>query len=161
MYIVKLDNEFFSGFGKFYLKDYEIFQPVLESRVNDVGHFSFTVYHSHPLYQNADIPKKLLTVSRFNQSQPIFTGRLSEVETGLYNEKILTFESEEAFLLDSVITDFYSTMYKAPSVWLSDILSIHNNHNGTYGNGYSVNISRKFQLGKTSEILKTSRIATT
>lgn len=119
MYIIKLsyrdengiprEGEYFSGFGASYLSEYEIFDPVLESEVNAVGHFSFTVYPSHPLYDFIDKPKNLLEIVRYGENEPVFIGRMAECQTGMYNEKMLTFESELSFLIDSIRTDIFQT----------------------------------------------------
>ncbi len=164
MYILKLsykgsdgifhEGNFFSGFGTAYRSEYEIFEPVLETAVNSVGHFSFTVYPTHPLYEFADQPKAVLEVVRYGITEPLFIGRLAECSTGLYNEKILTFESELSYLLDSVRTNFNSEAGYGCEYWLNDILEYHNNHAGNFGSVYTENIQRKFTCGKVSESIK-------
>ncbi|MBQ8435669.1 MAG: hypothetical protein IJX24_06650, partial [Oscillospiraceae bacterium] len=164
MYILKLsyekddvrhNGEFFSGFGMAYRSDYEIFEPVLETQVNSVGHFSFTVYPTHPLYDFIDRPKALLKIVRYGFDEPLFIGRMAECVTGLYNEKMLTFESELAFLLDSSRTNFSSDTGYSCAAWLEKILKYHNEHTGSYGSIYSENIQRKFEVGRVSESIRT------
>lgn len=161
MYILKLsykdddgvfkENEFFSGFGDAYLSEYEIFDPVLESEVNSIGHFSFTVYPSHPLYEFVDKPKSLLEIISYGKNEPLFIGRMAECQTGMYNEKMLTFESELSFLLDSIRTNFVSNAEKTAKDRLKDILDYHNEHSNSFGSVYTNNIRRKFQVGKVSD----------
>ena len=161
MYILKLsfkdndgvfkENEFFSGFGDAYLSEYEIFDPVLESEVNSIGHFSFTVYPSHPLYEFVDKPKSLLEIISYGKNEPLFIGRMAECQTGMYNEKMLTFESELSFLLDSIRTNFVSNAEKTAKEQFKDILSYHNDHSDSFGSVYTNNIRRKFQVGKVSD----------
>jgi len=164
MFIVKLTyfdsndilrkNEFFSGFGGAFVTKYEISEPVIETAVNSVGHFSFTVYPSHPLYEFVDKPKSVIEVVKHVREQPLFVGRLSECSIGLYNEKKLVFESELAFLLDSVRTDFNSVAGHSAKYWFENILNYHNNHAGNFGSVYTDNIQRKFTVGNVSrEIL--------
>ncbi|MBQ3567065.1 MAG: hypothetical protein IJA12_07790 [Oscillospiraceae bacterium] len=161
MYILKLsyrdsdgvfrEGEFFSGFGMAYRTSCEIFEPILETQVNSVGYFSFTVYPSHPLYDFIDQPKSLLEIVRYNVNEPLFIGRMAECRTGFYNEKMLTFESELAFLLDSVRTNFSSETSYSTAYWLDDILRFHNTHAGNFGDIYQTYIGRKFECGNVSE----------
>jgi len=148
---IRQNGEFFSGFGMAYRTDYEIFEPVLETQVNSVGHFSFTVYPTHPLYEFVDQPKALLEIVRYGFDEPLFIGRMAECVTGLYNEKMLTFESELAFLLDSARTNFASGTSDTAAGWLKRILEYHNSHADNFGTVYTVNIQRKFETGKVSE----------
>lgn len=164
MFTVKLtyyDNEgvlhkngFFSGMGRTFVPTYEIAEAVIETAVNSVGHFCFTVYPSHPLYEFIDKPKSVVEVTGNGREQPLFIGRLSECRIGLYNEKKLVFESELAFLLDSVRTNFNSVAGHSAKYWLENILNYHNNHAGNFGSVYTDNIQRKFTVGNVSrEIL--------
>lgn len=164
MYILKLsykddsgvfhEGEYFSGFGSSYVSDYEISEPVLESEVNSVGHFSFTIYPDHPLYKFVDKPKSILEIVRYGKNEPLFIGRMAECTTGFYNEKNVVFESELAFLLDSVRTDLASAQSYSSDQWLDKILSFHNDHSGNFSDVYTNNIQRKFELGKVSAKFK-------
>ena len=151
MYIVKLDSNFFSGFGDFYRPDYEIFEPILETNVNAVGYFTFVIYPEHPFYNEIDQPKKIISVIRKNENEPLFIGRVSEIEMGFYNEKTVTCESELAFLMDSVRVNFSSGEIGHPAVyWLDNILKRHNSNFGK-PEIYSENIGRKFEAGYVSK----------
>lgn len=166
MYILKLSyndengdyqkGKFFSGFGMSYRRNYEIFEPVLETEVNSVGHFSFTIYPSHPMYDYADKPRTVLEILKYGISEPLFVGRPAECKKGLYNEKILTFESELAFMLDTVRTDFTTTVGHSCEYWFKDILEYHNTHNSKFGDFYENNVLRKFEPGKISRSFTSS-----
>ena len=157
MYIVKIDYDFFSGFGDFYRPDYEIFEPVLETNVNAVGYFTFVIYPGHPFYNEIDQPKKIISVIRKNENEPLFIGRVSEIEMGFYNEKTVTCESELAFLLDSVKVNFSAVRSYRADYWLDDILK---SHNSNYGRPeiYSENIGRKFEAGYVSKSIASKAV---
>ncbi|MGN0612439.1 MAG: phage tail protein, partial [Porcipelethomonas sp.] len=153
MYILKLDDEFLSGFGSFSLPGYEVSGCRLETAVNEVGHLTFTIYPEHPLYEQVTEPKRIITLLRYDENEPLFIGRVCESERGFYNEKTVVCESELAFLLDSVRTDFSSTVGYGISTWLEKLLDYHNSHGDIYGGIYPDNIARKFYRGNVSSDL--------
>ena len=157
MYYIKLDDKLLSGSGEYYREGYELFEPLLDSIVNDIGHFSFTVFPSHPMYNDITKPKKLLSVWRKGEKEPLFVGRLSSYETGFTDQKAVEFEGELSFLLDSVRTDFSSSVGYSAEYWLDELLRFHNSHAGNYGDIYTNTIGRKFSKGTVSDSIS-SRI---
>ncbi len=157
MYYIKLDNKLFSGFGEFFREGCEIFGPILESKVNNIGHLSFTVYPDHPMYSDITQPKKILSLWKKDESEPLFIGRLSSYETGFMNQKTVEFESELSFLLDSVRTDYASNVGYSAEYHLGELLDFHNSHANNYGDIYRSTIGRCFSKGTVSDSIS-SRI---
>lgn len=156
MYAIKLNDEHFGGFGEFYRKNYELFDVKIESKVNDISYLYFTIYPDHPLYNEADAPKNVFTVLRKDEDEPLFIGRVTECKTGIHNEKSITCESEIAYLLDTVRTDYIwgneQTSHRTDA-YLNELLEYHNDGKGTADGYHSENVGRKFVMGQVSEEL--------
>ena len=81
---------------------------------------------------------------------------MAECETGIHNEKKITCESELAYLLDTVRTDYIrgneQTSWRTDN-YLKELLDYHNDANGAADGYHSGNIGRKFVRGQVSEEL--------
>lgn len=158
MYTVKFDGQFFADIDDNDDESYRIVSPVLSLKINDVGYFKFTVYPTHSFYGDLTEPKHIIEVFRDNRTEPLFVGRVASYEKGLYNELAVTCESEIAFLMDTVLTDFYTDTGHTGSYWLDRLLKLHNNYGNyqTYGSICTDNVGRKFEIGNVSGIYQTS-----
>jgi hypothetical protein len=154
MYTVKFDGQFFADIDDNDDESYRIVSPVLSLKINDVGYFKFTVYPTHSFYDDLTEPKHIIEVFRDNRTEPLFVGRVASYEKGLYNELAVTCESEIAFLMDTVLTDFYSDTGHTGYYWLDRLLKLHNNYGNyqTYGSICTDNVGRKFEVGNVSGI---------
>lgn len=165
MYYVKLDNEFVGGFGKFYRPDMEITEPTLETEVNSIGYFHFTVYPIHPLYNDIIEPRRILSLCREGEKEPLFVGRLLSYESGMFNERKLTFESELAFLTDTVWwypreSENVSSNIELKTAREHLIQWIDRHNTGTSyrnDNVYAQSLNRKFHVRTISEKLGNHR----
>ncbi len=155
MYTVKFDGQFFADIDDNDDESYRIVSPVLSLKINDVGYFKFTVYPTHSFYDALTEPKHIIEVFRDNRTEPLFVGRVASYEKGLYNELNVVCESEIAFLMDTVLTDFYYTNTgHTGSYWLDRLLKLHNNYGNyqTYGSICTDNVGRMFEVGNVSGI---------
>lgn len=78
----------------------QIYNTSLNLELNKTGTFSFTMFETHPEYDNLSKLKSIVKVYR--DSTLIFCGRILNVNYGIHNEKQVTCEGELAFLLDSI-----------------------------------------------------------
>lgn len=104
------------------LKGYEIFNPKVELELNQIGAFDFTIYNSHP---NFDQLKRLKSIIKVYQDDFLmFRGRILNDEQGFYNEKQVSCEGELAFLIDSIQRpyDFSGT----PAELFTQFITNHN-----------------------------------
>lgn len=82
------------------LENLRIFEPSLELEVNKTGTFSFSIYPDHSQYSFIAKIKTIITV--YQDNSLLFRGRVLDIESGFYNEKLVTCEGELAFLVDSI-----------------------------------------------------------
>ena len=77
-----------------------LINPVLNLELNKTGSFSFTIYPSHPYFNNLQKLKSIIKV--YQDGNLVFRGRILNDIQGWHNEKQVTCEGELAFLLDSI-----------------------------------------------------------
>ena len=77
---------------------------ILSSEINSVDEFKFTIYPTHPYFENISKLSSIVTVYR--DDKLIFKGRVITCEYGFHNEKSVTCEGVLAFLLDTFIRPF-------------------------------------------------------
>ena len=83
-----------------------IFDAQLELELNKTGTFTFTIYPTHPYFDDGelgDFYAMQSVVEVIQNGETVFRGRVLNVESGFYNEKHVTCEGELAILLDSII----------------------------------------------------------
>lgn len=83
-----------------------IFDAQLELELNKTGTFTFTIYPTHPYFDDSDLGDFFAmqsVVEVIQNGETVFSGRVLNVESGFYNEKRVTCEGELAILLDSII----------------------------------------------------------
>lgn len=111
-----------------------IFNAQLELEIGKIGMFRFTIYPSHPAYNDIVPMKALVTVQR--NYADIYSGRILNIKYGFHNEKQVTCEGELAFLLDSFIAPHtYSGSFNE---YLNRILDEYN---------AQVELEKQFQVG--------------
>lgn len=86
------------------LDEFQIENPILSSEINSVDEFKFTIYPTHPYFENISKLSSIVTVYR--DDKLIFKGRVITCEYGFHNEKSVTCEGVLAFLLDTFIRPF-------------------------------------------------------
>ncbi len=86
------------------LDEFQIESPILSSEINSVDEFKFTIYPTHPYFENISKLSSIVTVYR--DDKLIFKGRVITCEYGFHNEKSVTCEGVLAFLLDTFIRPF-------------------------------------------------------
>ena len=86
------------------LDEFQIETPILSSEINSVDEFKFTIYPTHPYFENISKLSSIVTVYR--DDKLIFKGRVITCEYGFHNEKSVTCEGVLAFLLDTFIRPF-------------------------------------------------------
>lgn len=82
------------------LEELRIFEPSLELEVNKTGSFSFSIYPDHSYYSFVEKIKTIITV--YQDNTLLFRGRVLDIDSGFYNEKLVLCEGELAFLVDSI-----------------------------------------------------------
>lgn len=98
------------------------------------GLFEFTIYPSHPYYENVRPMRSIIEVYRDEIS--IFRGRVLNIKYGFHNEKQVSCEGELAFLLDSIVEPH--AIYGSFSEYFEYILDIHNSQ---------VETEKQFEVG--------------
>lgn len=78
----------------------KIFDAKLELELNKTGSFTFSLYPSHPYFDQLHRLKSIIKV--YQDGYLLFRGRILNDKQGFYNEKQVSCEGELAFLLDSV-----------------------------------------------------------
>ena len=86
------------------LDDFQVGHPTLKQEVNCVDELKFTIYPSHPYFNNISKLSSIVTVYR--DDNLIFKGRVISSNQGFHNEKEITCEGVLAFLLDTIIRPF-------------------------------------------------------
>lgn len=104
------------------LEGLKIFSPSLDLELNKTGSFSFTLYPDHPYYGSIQKLKSIITV--YQEDYLLFRGRVLDDEIGFYNERKVTCEGEQAFLLDSIKRPYDFTGSVAE--YLALLLDSHN-----------------------------------
>ena len=82
------------------ISDLNIVNPSLNLELNKTGSFTFTIYPSHPYFNQLNKLKSMIKV--YQDDYLLFKGRILNDKQGWYNEKQITCEGELAFLLDSI-----------------------------------------------------------
>lgn len=82
------------------ISDLNIVNPSLNLELNKTGSFTFTIYPSHPYFNQLNKLKTIIKV--YQDDYLLFRGRILNDKQGWYNEKQITCEGELAFLLDSI-----------------------------------------------------------
>ena len=86
------------------LNEFQVGSPILKQELNTANELTFTIYPTHPYFNNISKLSSLVRVYR--DSSLIFKGRVINSELGFQGEKKITCEGVLAFLLDSVIRPF-------------------------------------------------------
>lgn len=115
-------------------EDLKIYDAKLETELNKVGSFTFTIYQTHPQFERLKKLKSIITVER--NGKRIFRGRILNDTSGFYNQKDVSCEGELAFLLDSIQRPYEFT--GTPQALFTQLI---NNHNS------QVEESHKFKVG--------------
>ena len=86
------------------LNEFQVGSPVLKQKLNTANELTFTIYPTHPYFNN--ISKLSSIVRVYRNDNLLFKGRVINSELGFRGEKKITCEGVLAFLLDSVIRPF-------------------------------------------------------
>ncbi|RGD80340.1 phage tail spike protein [Thomasclavelia ramosa] len=97
MYKVYCDNSLLYD-GK--REELKLFNAKIDSELNKVSSFNFTIYPKHKHFNKLKKLKSLMKVYR--NDKIVFRGRILNDTRGFYNEKKVVCESELAFLIDSI-----------------------------------------------------------
>ena len=117
------------------LENLKIYDAELTLEIGKAGFLEFTIYPSHPRYN--EVVEMLAMVEVHRNDDVIFYGRVLEIEYGFYNEKQVTCEGDLAFLNDSLIPPH--TYGSSFSGYLQYIISKHN---------AQVESNKQFRVGK-------------
>ena len=121
------------------LDDLKIFEPSLELEVNKTGTFSFSIYPDHSYYSFVAKIKTIITV--YQDNSLLFRGRVLDIDSGFYNEKLVACEGELAFLVDSIQRPYDFTGSVAEYFAM-----IVNNHNS------QVEATKQFKVGNVTVV---------
>lgn len=81
-------------------EDLVLIDPKLDLEVNKAGSFSFKMPPQHPRY---NLPQKMLScIQVFQDSEEVFSGRITGCKIDFYNRKQITCEGQLAYLNDSI-----------------------------------------------------------
>jgi len=121
------------------VEGYEIFNPKVELELNEIGGFDFTIYNTHPNFDNLKRLKSIIQV--YQDGFLMFRGRILNDTQGFYNEKNVECEGELAFLVDSIQRpyDFTGT----PAELFTQFITNHN---------AQVDADRQFKVGNITVI---------
>lgn len=100
----------------------KIFDAKVETELNKVGSFTFTIYQTHPQFERLKKLKSIVTVER--NGKRIFRGRILNDTSGFYNQKDVSCEGELAFLLDSIQRPYEFT--GTPQALFTQFINAHN-----------------------------------
>lgn len=112
----------------------KIFAPKVNSVLNSVGSFTFTIYPEHPYFDVMQKLKSIITVKE--NDKIIFRGRILNDKNGLNNEKKVTCESDLSYLLDSVQRPY--EFQGTPADLFRQFITNHNSE---------VEAGRRFKIG--------------
>lgn len=101
MYQVKCDGQLLYDPR---VDDLQLFNPVVTLEVNKTGGFDFTIYPSHPLYNQIKRLKSSIEV--YQDNFLLFRGRVLNDEHDFYNAKNIVCEGDLAFFNDSIIRPY-------------------------------------------------------
>lgn len=104
------------------LENLKIFNATVELELNKTGNFSFTIYPSHPYYNQIKKLKSVITILQDDFS--LFRGRVLDEDIGWHNQKTVTCEGNMAFLLDSILRPM--SYAGTVSEYLAYIITLHN-----------------------------------
>lgn len=99
-----------------------IFDATVNSELNCVGSFEFTIYPNHPYFSLIQKLKPIVKVVQ--DGLVIFKGRILNDVNGNYNEKKVTCESDLSFLLDSVQRPYF--FEGTPAELFTQLINSHN-----------------------------------
>lgn len=81
-------------------EDLVLIEPKLDLEVNKAGSFSFKMPPQHPQYY---LPQQMLScIQVFQDSEEVFSGRITGCNIDFYNRKQITCEGQLAYLNDSI-----------------------------------------------------------
>lgn len=102
--------------------DFLLGSPSITQELNKVGSFDFTIYPNHPYFNYLQKFKSVIKV--YDRNQLVFKGRVLNDEEGFHNEKVISCESDMAYLLDSTLRpyDYTGTI----EGMLSQFIDAHN-----------------------------------
>ena len=86
------------------LNEFQVGSPILKQELNTANELTFTIYPTHPYFNN--ISKLSSIVRVYRNDNLLFKGRVIDSELGFRGEKKIICEGALAFLLDSVIRPF-------------------------------------------------------
>ena len=109
----------------------------LELELNQLNSLNFTIYPTHPYYDQIQKLKPLIELTR--DGELIFRGRILDYEVGFQNQVQVACEGELAFLLDSRVRPYEHT--GTPAEFLEFLINTHNAQMGS-------NAEKKFVLGQ-------------
>lgn len=131
MYTIKCDDYILSDNR---IEELFVANPTLNLEVNKNGSAEFTIYPSHPYYNQLNKLKSIISIIQDNKI--IFKGRIIDDEKGFYNEKKISVEGVMAFLNDSIQEPF--NYNDTVAHFFTNII---NNHNS------QVDDFQKFKIG--------------
>lgn len=103
------------------MDDFRLTQADLELELGKSGSFTFTIWPDHPNYSAVEVMAPV-TVSR--EYETIYTGRVLDIQYGMYNQKQVSCEGELAFLLDVLVPPHsYSDSF---SGYMAYVLGMYN-----------------------------------
>lgn len=81
-------------------EDLVLIEPKLDLEINKAGSFSFKMPPQHPQYY---LPQQMLScIQVFQDSEEVFSGRITACKIDFYNRKQITCEGQLAYLNDSI-----------------------------------------------------------
>lgn len=81
-------------------EDLVLIEPKLDLEINKAGSFSFKMPPQHPRYY---LPQQMLScIQVFQDSEEVFSGRITACKIDFYNRKQITCEGQLAYLNDSI-----------------------------------------------------------
>ena len=104
------------------VEGYDLFNPKVEVELNQIGKFDFTIYNTHPAFNNLKRLKSIIRI--FQDDFLLFRGRILNDEQGFYNEKNVECEGELAFLVDSIQRPF--EFQGTPAELFTQFITNHN-----------------------------------
>lgn len=123
---------------------YALIDPIVESEINSIPTFTFSISQDHPAYEDLSVRKTIIAV--YDDTVEIFRGRIMDITSNFYNTSEVYCEGAMGFLCDSIIPPF---AYKGDvEHFLTALLDYHNQEvvtTDTYG--AEEDTSRKIILG--------------
>ena len=120
MYFVLCDN-----LPLYDLRDEDLVlkSPKVSLKENNAGSFSFTIFPTHPYYNQIQKLKSVIQV--FQDEDEIFCGRVIDEKIDFYNRKTVTCEGELGYFNDSIQRPAVYHNYTIAS-YLQTLINLHN-----------------------------------